>query len=113
MGEKVKRFNKRFRRLTPLEAWRLMSFEDIDFYRAKYGRDFPYDLKLKQLGRSCTKKEWKQLYKFLRHPVMSDTQLYQQAGNSICVNVLVAIFGQMYAGHERDYEKLYLERYEA
>lgn len=37
--------------------------------------------------------------------VSSATQLYKQAGNSICVNVLVAIFGQMFEGHENDYIK--------
>ena len=30
--------------------------------------------------------------------VSSDTQLYKQAGNSICVNVLEAILGQMLGG---------------
>ncbi len=51
----------KIRKLTPLECWRLMSFDDEDFY------------KVKSVG-------------------MSDTQLYKQAGNSIVVNVLVAIF---------------------
>lgn len=37
--------------------------------------------------------------------VSSATQLYKQAGNSICVNVLVAIFGQLFKGHENDYKK--------
>lgn len=37
--------------------------------------------------------------------VSSATQLYKQAGNSICVNVLVAIFGQIFGGHENDYIK--------
>lgn len=104
--------DKRFRRLTPLEAYRLMAQPDDAFYRAKYGRDFPYEIKLKQHARTCTKEEWKRLYRYLRHPVMADTQLYQQAGNSICVNVLVAIFGQMFEGHENDYKLLYFDRYE-
>ena len=91
LGPAVPQKIKRFRRLTPLEAWRLMAFDDIDFYRAKYGRE----------DQSGTPQ-----------PPMSDTQLYSQAGNSIGVNVLVAIFGQMFEGHERDYEKLYFDRYE-
>jgi len=37
--------------------------------------------------------------------VNSKTQLYKQAGNSICVNVLEAIFGEMYEGHENDYKE--------
>ena len=40
--------------------------------------------------------------------VNSNTQLYKQAGNSICVNVLEAIFGQMFEGKE-DHWKRWLE----
>ena len=36
----------------------------------------------------------------------SNTQLYRQAGNSICKNVLVAILGQMIPGKEDVYKKL-------
>lgn len=36
--------------------------------------------------------------------VNAETHLYQQAGNSIVVNVLVAIFGQMYPGKENVYK---------
>lgn len=52
------------RKLTPLECWRLMGFDDMDFYKAK------------SIG-------------------ISDTQLYKQAGNSIVVNVLEAIFANL------------------
>lgn len=38
--------------------------------------------------------------------VNSNTQLYKQAGNSIVVNVLVAIIGQMISGHENDYKNM-------
>ena len=51
----------KIRKLTPLECWRLMGFDDTDFYKAKYAG-------------------------------ISDTQLYKQAGNSIVVDVLEAIF---------------------
>lgn len=37
--------------------------------------------------------------------VNSDSQLYKQAGNSIVVNVLVAIFGQMFDGKEDLYKE--------
>lgn len=40
--------------------------------------------------------------------VCSNTQLYKQAGNSIVVNCLVAILGQMFEGKE----DLYKERQE-
>lgn len=63
----------RIRKLTPLEAWRLMNFDDSDYYKAR--------------------------------SVESNTQLYAQAGNSIVVNCLVAIFGQMFEGKEHIYEK--------
>lgn len=51
----------KIRKLTPLECWRLMGFDDTDFN------------KVKSVG-------------------ISDTQAYRQAGNSIVVNVLEAIF---------------------
>lgn len=63
ISEDGKHFMK-IRKLTPLECWRLMSFDDEDFYKAK------------SVG-------------------ISDTQLYKQAGNSIVVNVLAAIFRKM------------------
>lgn len=51
----------KIRKLTPLECWRLMGFDNTDFNKAKLAG-------------------------------ISDTQLYRQAGNSIVVNVLEAIF---------------------
>lgn len=63
----------RIRKLTPLECWRLMDFDDEDFYKAK--------------------------------AIESNTQLYAQAGNSIVVNCLVAIFGQMFEGKENEYAR--------
>ena len=57
--------SSRIRRLTPLECWRLMGFSDEDFRAAEADE------------------------------INSDTQLYAQAGNSIVVNVLEAIFGEM------------------
>lgn len=55
--------DRRIRRLSPIECWRLMGFSDSDFDKAR--------------------------------AVCSDTQLYKQAGNSICVNVLEAIFKEL------------------
>ena len=37
--------------------------------------------------------------------IESNTQLYAQAGNSIVVNCLVAIFGQMFEGKEEIYKE--------
>ena len=55
-----KQSNLRIRKLTPKECFRLMGFDDEDFYKAE--------------------------------AVNSNTQLYKQAGNSIVVDVLEAIF---------------------
>lgn len=51
------------RKMVPIEYWRLMGFNDIDFFKAE--------------------------------KVVSNTQLYKQAGNSIVVNVLEAIFNPL------------------
>ena len=56
--------NFRIRKLTPKECWRLMGFDDDDFYKAQ------------NVG-------------------ISNSQLYKQAGNSIVVNVLRAIFREL------------------
>lgn len=53
----------RIRKLTPLETWRLMGFDDASFKRAE--------------------------------KVNSNAQLYKQAGNSICVNVLEHILKRL------------------
>lgn len=58
-----KQGKRRIRKLTPLECWRLMGFDDEDFEKAK--------------------------------AVNSNTQLYKQAGNSIVVNVLEGILGNL------------------
>lgn len=42
--------------------------------------------------------------------VNSNTQLYKQAGNSIVVNVLVAILGQLFAGKEEVYRDCKVKR---
>lgn len=57
----------RIRRLTPREVWRLMDFSDEAFDRASEA-----EVKGKR---------------------MSETQLYKQAGNSICVGVLAEVIG--------------------
>ena len=64
----------RVRKLTQLEAWRLMGFEDEDFYKAQAAMN-------------------KNLY---GGNDRSGSQLYKQAGNSIVVDVLCAIMGELY-----------------
>ena len=87
--------NFRVRKLTPKENWRLMGFDDADFYRAKYGPEIPTDLAERIESRDLTRDEWKRLWRYMRHEQMSNRQLYKQAGNSIVVNVLMAIFKEM------------------
>ena len=62
-----------YRYLTPKECWRLMSFDDEDFDKARKALDDKY---FKGNGKA-------------------DAQLYKQAGNSIVVKVLCEIFKKM------------------
>ena len=88
-------YNCRIRKLTPLECWRLMGFNDSDFLHVVYSPDIPLDLVERLKKRILKKHEWKRLWPFMRRQQISDSQLYKQAGNSIVVNVLEAIFKQM------------------
>lgn len=62
--------NFKIRSLTPLECWRLMGFDDEDFFKAK-----------EALNKA-----------FYNNKDRSDSQMYKMAGNSIVVNVLVELF---------------------
>ena len=68
----------RIRKLTPLECWRLMGFNDNDFNVAK-----------KALNDT-----------FYKGKDKSNSQLYKQAGNSIVVNVLFEIFKNLFNDKE-------------
>lgn len=92
----------RIRKLTPMECWRLMDFSDEDFLSSKLGS--------REVAKEILK-EYPHLGKIAftevqRLEKMSNTQLYKQAGNSICRNVLVAIFGQMLPGKENVYKEV-------
>lgn len=63
MGYVFEPATKRARRITPLEAWKLMGFSEEDYQKVRN--------------------------------IMSDTQLYKQAGNSIVTDVLVALLRQL------------------
>ncbi len=82
----------RIRKLTPLECWRLMSFKDEDFYKAKY---YSKQESEELLIRHPNHKGKRQFTHEQRIERMSNSQLYKQAGNSIVVNVLESIFKQM------------------
>ena len=80
----------RIRKLTPKECWRLMGFDDVDFYKAKYYTEQEViTLKLR------SSKKYRDLPLTEKIERTSNGQLYKQAGNSICVDVLCYIFGQM------------------
>lgn len=64
----------RARKLTQLECWRLMGFEDKDFFAAQSAMN----------------------EKIFKGNDRSGTQLYKQAGNSIVVDVLLHIFENLY-----------------
>ncbi len=69
----TKESNLRIRKLTPKECWRLMGFDDESFDRAK-------------TNLSIT---------FYNGQDKGNSQLYKQAGNSIVVQVLEALFKQL------------------
>lgn len=79
----------RIRKLTPKECWRLMGFDDEDFYSAKYGFQIDRETAMEISSSVMTKVKFELKY---RKQKMSNTQLYKQAGNSIVVNVLEKIF---------------------
>lgn len=82
----------RIRRLTPKECFRLMGFSDQDFLAAKVGNRKA----AAELLARFPKHEGKRLMSEVeRLSKMSNSQLYKQAGNSIGVPVLEAIFKEM------------------
>ena len=83
----------RIRKLTPRECWRLMDFTDEDFDRAKY---YSKEESKKLLEKYPNHRGRRQFALEERIERMSDTQLYKQAGNSICVGVLHYIFRELY-----------------
>lgn len=66
----------RIRRLMPIECWRLMGFDDKDYYKVRKTLE----------------------YTFYNARDRSDTQTYKMAGNSIVVNVMESIFKKLLLG---------------
>lgn len=83
----------RIRKLTPRECWRLMDFTDADFDKAKW---YSKEESAALLAKYPKHKGKRQFTEEERIERMSDTQLYKQAGNSICVGVLYYIFKELY-----------------
>lgn len=65
----------KIRRLTPLECWRIQGFSDDDYFKARKALENRF-----YKGKDC-----------------SDSQMYKMVGNSICVNVLEALFKNLFA----------------
>lgn len=86
----------RVRKLTPKECWRLMGFGDESFYKAAFGKNVPTELAKRVEFRNLTRKEWGKLWVYMRCQQVSNSQLYKQAGNSIVVDVLMAIFKKLF-----------------
>lgn len=78
------------RRLIPAESMRFMGFENKDFYKCRY-----------RYERKNGKTE--------RYPYVGENDIFAQAGNSIAVNVLMALFGQIYGVEWR--KKVFKERF--
>ena len=81
---------KPIRRLIPAESLRFMGFEDKDFYKCRYRYE-------RKHGKS------------VRYPYVSEGDIFAQAGNSIAVNVLMALFGELYGVDWR--KKVFKERF--
>ena len=84
----------RIRKLTPRECFRLMGFSDEDYDKARYYT------KEEEIQIKLSKKKYKtefDLYENEKIIKMSDSQAYKQAGNSIVVKVLMAIFKQLFS----------------
>lgn len=78
-------YKERIRKLTPKECWRIMGFKDKDFEKVKYNENKKQEI--------------------------SNSQLYKMAGNSIVVDVLIAIFKQMkkqYPEHMKEVDMISL-----
>lgn len=83
----------RIRKLTPRERWRLMGFDDESFDKAKW---YSIEESEKLLQKYPNHKGKRQFTHEQRVERISDSQLYKQAGNSIVVNVLMAIFKELF-----------------
>lgn len=94
-------YDYKMRKLTPRECWRLMGFEDEDFYKAAFKKE---TMCLERGVKKCNAKlravNEKHSHIDMETTIRqnSDTVLYKQAGNSIVVNVLEKIFINLLKG---------------
>ena len=93
------------RRLIPLECFRLMGFSDKDFEKAKYYTK-QEELEIKNSGKKY-KTEIDEKGN-IRIVLLSDSQAYKQAGNSIVTNVLFEVYKKLYLAMPYLFEDLKL-----
>ena len=93
------------RRLIPLECFRLMGFSDKDFEKAKYYTK-QEELEIKNSGKKY-KTEIDEEGN-TRIVLLSDSQAYKQAGNSIVTNVLFEVYKKLYLAMPYLFEDLKL-----
>ena len=93
------------RRLIPLECFRLMGFYDKDFEKAKYYTK-QEELEIKNSGKKY-KTEIDEEGN-TRIVLLSDSQAYKQAGNSIVTNVLFEVYKNLYLAMPYLFEDLKL-----
>lgn len=88
-------YEYRIRKLTPLECFKLMGFDEEDYIAAKIGSRE----KAKELIQQYEPDKHYELMQLIDSKEMSktsNTQLYKQAGNSIVVDVLYYIYKELY-----------------
>lgn len=88
-------YEYRIRKLTPLECFKLMGFDEEDYIAAKIGSRE----KAKELIQQYEPDNHFELMQLIDSKKMSETsntQLYKQAGNSIVVDVLYYIYKELY-----------------
>jgi DNA (cytosine-5)-methyltransferase 1 len=97
-GKPMESYSYRIRKLTPRECFRLMGFKDIDFTKAKYKFDKESDSIWEIMGKDILESDKVKQIEEMGIKVSertSNSQCYKQAGNSIVVDVLEAIFRNM------------------
>lgn len=92
MVDNTEEYEYRIRKLTPNECFRLMAFDDLDFFSAKLGSRKKAEEFLKENPDST-----KERYALAEsQAAISNSQLYKMAGNSIVVDVLYYIYNSLY-----------------
>lgn len=82
--------NIQIRKLTPLECWRLQSWQDEDFFKAFF-LDKDLGVRFSRIYHKHIHNPVRLMQWAYKHQKMSDSQLYKQAGNGVTVTVIQKI----------------------